>query len=54
MMKKNQIRQKLMENLGFTFVRINPDVDNFELDVEIARIYNHIKESSVKLTINSA
>ena len=37
-----------MENLGFTFVRINPDVENFDLDVETARIYNQIKESSVK------
>ena len=41
-------KQKLMENLGFTFVRINPDVENFDLDVEIARIYNQIEESSVK------
>ena len=46
--KKHQIKQKLMENLGFTFVRINPDIENFDLDVEIARIYNQIEESSVK------
>ena len=38
--EKHQIRQKLIENLGFTFIRINPDVENFDLDVEIARIYN--------------
>ena len=38
--EKHQIRQKLIENLGFTFIRINPDVENFDLDVEIASIYN--------------
>ena len=44
-----QIRQKLIENLGFTFITINPD-----LDVEIATIYNCINESSVRLAANSA
>ena len=36
----HQVRQKLIENLGFTFTRINPDVENFDLDVKIARLYN--------------
>ena len=38
--EKHQKRQKLIGNLGFTFIRINPDVENFDLDVEIARICN--------------
>ena len=36
----HQIRQKLIENLGFTFTRINPEVENCDLDVKIARLYN--------------
>ena len=47
-----RIRQKLIENLGFIFVRISSDVNNF--DLQIARIYYYIKESSVKPTVNSA
>ena len=54
MIKKHQIRQKLIENIGFIFVRINPDVESFDPDVEIARIYIYIKELSVKLAVNSA
>ena len=50
--EKHQIRPKLIKNLGFTFIRINPDVKNVDLDVEIARIYNYINESSVKLAVN--
>ena len=49
-----QIRQKLIENLGFTFITINPHVENFDLDVEIATIYNYINKSSVRLAANSA
>ena len=55
--KKDKTRQKLIENLGFTFIRVNLDSDpdaSFDLDVEIAKIYNHINESSVKLAVNLA
>ena len=45
----------MIENLGFTFIRINPDIESFDLDVEIARIYNYINESSVRWwVVNSA
>ena len=45
----------MIENLGFTFIRINPDVESFDLDVEIARIHNYINESSVRWwVVNSA
>ena len=55
--KKDETRQKLIENLGFTFIRINRDSDpgtSFDLDVEIARIYNYINELSVKLAVDLA
>ena len=55
--KNNETRQKLIENLGFTFIRINTDFDpeaSFDLDVKIAKIYNYINESSVKLAVNLA
>ena len=44
----------MIENLGFTFIRIDPDVENFDLDVQIARIYNYIDTLPVKLAVNSA
>ena len=53
----DEIRQKLIEDHGFTFIRINPDPNpsvGFDLDVEITKIYNYINESSVKLAVNSA
>ena len=55
--KKDGTRQKLIENLGFTFIRINRDSDpgtSFDLDVEIAKIYNYINELSVKLAVDLA
>ena len=55
--KKDETRQKLIENLGFTFIRINRDSDpgtSFDLDVEIAKIYNYINELSVKLAVDLA
>ena len=51
--EKDQIRQMLIENPGFIVIRINRDVKKSDLDVEIARIYNYIKESSVELVVNS-
>ena len=52
-----ETRQNLRENHGFTFIRINSDPDSdagFDLDVEIAKIYNNINESSLKLAAGSA
>ena len=52
----DDIRQKSIENLGLTFIRINSDPDtdtSFDPDVEIAKIYNYINESSLKLSVNS-
>ena len=55
--ENDEIRQKLIENLGFTFIRINPDPDpdaGFDPDVEIAKIYIYINESSLELAVTSA
>ena len=52
--EKHPIRYQLIENLGFIFIRINPDVGNFDLDVEIAKIYNYINKSSVRLAVDLA
>ena len=41
-----------MENLGFTFIRIDPDQDpdaDLDPDVENAQNINYINKSSVKL-----
>lgn len=44
----------MIENFGFTFITINTDVENFDLDVKTAKIYNYINEWSVKLAVNSS
>ena len=54
--ENDETRQKLIENFGFSFIRINSDPDpdaGFDLDVEIAKIYNKISESSLKLAVDS-
>ena len=52
--ENDETREKLIESLGFTFIRINPDPDaSFDLDVEIAKIYNYLNESSVNLAEKS-
>ena len=46
----------MIKDYGFTFIRINHDPGpdyGFDLKVEIAKIYNYINESSVKLAVNS-
>ena len=38
------------------YIRINPDHDpdaDFDLDVETAKIYNYIKDSFIKLVVDS-
>ena len=55
--ENDQIRQKLIEDHGLNFIRINPDPDpdaGSDVDVEISKIYNYINESSVELVVNSA
>ena len=55
--ENDETRQNLRENRGFTFIRINSDPDpdaGFDLYVDIAKIYNNINESSLKLAAVSA
>ena len=40
LMRENAIKQKL----GCKFIRINPDDDKFNINIEIGRIFEHIKE----------
>ena len=47
----------MIENFGFTFIRINPDPEpdaGFDSDTKTTKIYNYINKSSVKLAVNSA
>ena len=44
----------MIENYCFSFIRINPDVENFDLDVEIARINNYINKFFVRLAVKTA
>ena len=34
---------------GFEFIRINPNEEDFDVFVEIGKIYNHINKSNEKL-----
>ena len=55
--KNDETRQKLIERHGFTFIRINPDLDpdeDFDQGAKTAKIYNYINESSLKLAVNLA
>ena len=55
--ENDEARQKLLENHGFNFIKINLDPDpdaGFDLDVDIAKIYNSINELSLKLAVDSA
>ena len=48
-------RQKALEKeLGCEFVRINPDKENFNIFKTINQIHRHIKESTKKITKESA
>ena len=53
--ENDETKQKLIENNGFTFSRINPDPDpdaGFDLDVEIAKIQSYINELPLKLAVD--
>ena len=46
---KEIVRQKVIQKeLDCKFIRINPDEQNFHMDIHISRIENHIAESSRK------
>ena len=55
--ENDEIRQKLIENLGSTFIIISSDPDpnaRFDPDAEIEKMYNQINELLLKLAVKSA
>ena len=55
--ENDQIRQNLIEDHCFNFIKINPDLDpdaGFDIDVDISKTYNYINKSSVELAESSA
>ena len=55
--ENDQIRQNLIEDHCFNFIKINPDLDpdaGFDIDVDISKAYNYINKSSVELAESSA
>ena len=44
--------KKLQKKIVCKVIRINPDEKDFDMDIEIGRIYNHIKKSSEKSLID--
>ena len=48
--KKKREKMKQKNNLDAKFIRFNYDSEKFNVDIEIGKIYNHIKESNKKLT----
>ena len=51
--KKEIARQKVTEELHYKFIRTNPDEKDFDIYVEIGKIYNHITESTRKPLIDT-
>ena len=43
----------IKEHLDCKFIRINPDKENFDMDIEIGKIYNHNNKPSEKLSIDT-
>ena len=47
---KEQKREKIIKKeTGFHIIRINPDIENFDIDDEIGKIQDFLFESGVKL-----
>ena len=42
-------KKKLEEHLKYTFFRINPDKENFDIFVELGKIESYVSESNKKL-----
>ena len=50
--KVETARQKAIEELHYEFITINPDEKDFDIYVEIGKIYNHIIESTRKSLVD--
>ena len=50
----NKKREQTIKKAGINIIRIKPDKENFDIDVEIGEIQDFINESSFKLDEQSA
>ena len=41
------------KELGYKFIRINPDTENYDVSTEIGKIHNYIAESTKKSLIDN-
>ena len=46
-------QQTIADRKDYTFIRINPSKEGFNMAIELGRIQNHIIESTTKLTKES-
>ena len=51
--KEIERQETIKKELGCEFIRINPDKNDFDIDVEIGKIHNHFIKSTKKSTKNS-
>lgn len=51
--KKKLKKKTIDKELDCTFIIINPDKKDFDMDIEIAKIYNHINRSSKKSLVDN-
>ena len=52
-MKKKKEKKLMQNDTGCKFIRINPDTEDYDICVEIGKIYNHIIESTKKISKES-
>ena len=45
-------RNAIIEHLDCKFISINPDENDFDVDIEIGKMYNHIEKSSKNFLID--
>ena len=48
--KEEERKNKIKKELHCEFIRINPDSEKFNINIEVSKIYSHINKSKEKLT----
>ena len=48
--KEEKGKNKIEKKVGWKFIRINPDSEKFNVNIEIGETYNHINELDKKIT----
>ena len=46
--KENEREEKIKKEIGYKFIRTNPDAENYDIFIEIGKIQNRINESTKK------